>query len=94
MADYSELDRIKNFVQNKMIGKTFNQLHNIFDDIDFSIRVVKRDGKMLSLEDNFYPDRCNIEVNNNIIVSINIIRSVKWDYLIKLKTILNRQTLQ
>jgi len=33
-------------------------------------------------------------IHNNIIVSINIIRSVKWDYLIKLKTILNRQTLQ
>jgi len=33
-------------------------------------------------------------IRNNIIVSINIIRLVKWDYLIKLKTILNRQTLQ
>jgi len=33
-------------------------------------------------------------IHNNIIVSIHIIGAVKWDYLIKLKTILNRQTLQ
>jgi len=51
---------------NIIINKHFNEALKIYPDL----RIVKKDGKGIVITSNYCKDRCNIEVENEIVIKI------------------------
>lgn len=62
--DYNKSGFIDNL--NIILNKHFNEANKIYPNL----RIVKKNGKPLVVLSNYCKDRCNVEIKNEIIVTI------------------------